>query len=194
MNILFTNQYQVLAHLLGENEYCAQATKHFSGLQESLYSEILSHLKETDEDVPYQHGQFEYYTRTVQGLSYKIHCRKPVAGGPEEIILDENEVAKGHEYCDVSSFIPSPDHTLLAYAVDHSGYETYTIYIKNLSTGELLADSTEGSDGNVVWDRDSSRLYYMTMDDEHRPDQMHMHVLGTNQSEDACLYTEDDGR
>lgn len=191
---LLLHLIQVLSHLNAENDYCAQATKHFSGLQDSLYSEILSHLKETDEDVPYKHGAFEYYTRTVQGLSYKIHCRKPVTGGPEEVILDENEVAKGHEYCDVSGIVPSPGHDLLAYAVDNSGYETYQIYVKNLRTGEILSDAIEGSDGNIVWDRDSSRLYYLTMDDEHRPDQLHLHVLGTAQSEDVCLYTEEDSR
>lgn len=74
------------------------------------------------------------------------------------------------------------------------GYETYTIFIKNLKSGAILEDRIEGSDGNIVWDRDSSRLYYLTMDEEHRPDKLYMHVLGTSQSDDVCLYTEEDGK
>jgi oligopeptidase B len=157
---------EVLSHLRAENEYCAQQTQHLLPLQEQIYNKMISHLKETDEDVPYDHGPYSYYSRTaqvrdalfinrslccmdMQGLSYKIHCRRRRPEGEEEVILDENELARGLEYCDVAAHELSPTHALLAYATDESGYETYTVRIKDLATGELLSDRIEGCDGVV---------------------------------------------
>ena len=107
----------------------------------------MSHLKETDEDLPYPYGDYEYYSKTVKGMSYSIHCRHLKSSKVEEVILDVNELAKGHEYSDVSTFKPSPNHKLLAYAVDYSGYETYCCYIKDLATNQLLNDENEVING-----------------------------------------------
>jgi oligopeptidase B len=184
----------VLNHLIEENNYCNDQMKHLEPLQKTLYNEILHHLKETDEEVPFPHGNYEYYSRTVKGLSYKIYCRRLLNGGNEEIVLDENEVAKGKEYCVVGDHTPSPDHSLLAYSVDDTGYETYKLYFKNIQTGELIGDVLEGISGEILWGGDSSTLFYMKMDDEHRPYRAFMHILGTKQSEDICFLTENDQR
>ena len=192
----------VLDYLNSENKYCKESMSHLTTLQKKLYDDMLSHLKETDEDVPYKHGNYEYYSRTVQGLAYKIHCRKQSKSETEkiptninqeeEVILDENEVAKGFEYTVVTDIEISPSHQYLAYSIDHSGYETYNIYIKDLKTGNLLSDSIENSDGSVVYAYDDSILFYMTMDEEHRPDKVFLHIVGTSQDEDICLLEEDD--
>ena len=138
---------EVLSHIRKENDYCEEMTSDLKILQEELYQDMLGRLKETDDEVPYQYGPYLYYTRTVKGRrllfksfltlfqfspslifcyagqSYKIHCRKPSsasgqATGPEQVVLDENLLAVGHEYTAVSCHEPSPDHKLLAFAVD----------------------------------------------------------------------------
>jgi oligopeptidase B len=164
---------RVIAHLNRENAYFDHKTKHLQGLKAQIYNEFVSHTKETDEEVPYPHGDWFYYTRTVTGKSYKIHCRKPsVAGAPggaEQVLLDVNELARGRKYCDVQSVRISPDHTKLAFTVDFVGYETYDVLVKDLSSGRVSADVLHETAGEVVWGKDSSELYYTTMDDEHRP-------------------------
>ena len=190
----------VLAHIKAENVFAEEMTADLKPLQENIYEDMLSRLKETDDEVPYMNGNFVYYSRTVKGLSYKIHCRKAASAvaavplGEEHIVLDENQLAAGHEYSAVSRHEPSPDHMLLAFAVDHNGYETYQLRIKDLSSGQLLSDVVEEISGEVVWGADSSTLFYMKMDDEHRPDRCYMHVLGTPQSDDLLVFREDDAR
>ena len=99
------------------------------------------------------------------------------------MVLDENALAAGHEYSAVSCHEPSPDHTLLAYAVDHNGYETYSLQIKDIATGRVLSDVLEETSGDAVWGADSTTLFYLKMDAEHRPDRCYLHVLGTPQVE-----------
>lgn len=186
---------EVLNYLHAENSFTEQSLSNLEGFREELYREILSHLQETDEEVPYRHGDYLYYSKTVKGLAYKIHCRRLAFGGPEEVVLDENEVAKGQQYADVGAWEPSPSHQLLAYSVDNSGYETYTIrVIRNLATKELFEDVIEGTSGEIVWGADDSSFLYLSLDDEHRPHKVFLHILGTSQSDDICLLTEDDGR
>ena len=124
---------EVLSHIRKENEYCEEMTSDLKPLQEELYQDMLGRLKETDDEVPYQHGPYLYYTRTVKGQSYKIHCRKPssptgLATGPEQVVLDENQLAVGHEYTAVSCHEPSPDHKLLAFAVDQVSRELNIVH------------------------------------------------------------------
>ena len=193
---------EVLDHLRKENAYTEQKTKHLEKFQKKLYEEHISHLKETDEDPPYPRGKYFYYTRTVKGLSYKIHCRKEVANFEtfskedvkEEIILDENKIAEGHKQCVISDVEPSPDHTILGYSVDFTGNETYSINLINLATGEALADQVEGIGygGAIHWGRDNSAFFYTTEDDAKRSYKLWKHVVGTKQEEDVCLLTEND--
>lgn len=189
---------QVLEYLKSENEYYQAHTKVVEGLQKKLYDSMLSNLKQTDEDVPYVKGSngYLYYTRTVEGLSYKLHCRKKGSDGTEEVILDENEVAKGHKESDISQCVTSLDDALVAYGVDHSGSETYDIKIKGATAGVTESDVTDvltNTSGDFVWGGSDGRsLYYTVMDEEHRPYQLYAHTLGSKQADDVLLYTEDD--
>ena len=142
---------EVLEHLSKENLYSQEQTKHLNLLKDKLYAEHISHLKETDEIPPYRHGKYFYYTRTEEGKAYKLHCRKrileqesiPDPNSPEEIILDENLIAAGHNYSKVSKVVLSQDHSSLAYSVDFKGNGIYTIRILNLTTDEQIDDQLQ---------------------------------------------------
>ena len=118
---------EVIGHLVKENRYTKLCTERLQPDVDALYEELLSHVKETDDSVPYPHGDFLYYTRTEKGLSYPIHCRRAGPDAPEQIVLDVNKLAEGLSHCDVGSFSPSPDHKWLAYSLDDTGNETYKV-------------------------------------------------------------------
>ena len=193
---------EVLEHLRRENAYTEEKTKHLEKFQKKLYDEHISHLKETDEDPPYPRGKYFYYTRTVKGLSYRIHCRKEASSFDvfskedikEEIVLDENKIAEGHKQCVIADVEPSPDHTILGYSVDFTGNETYTINLINLLTGEALDDQVDGVGygGEIHWGKDNDVFFYTTEDDAKRPYKLWKHVVGTKQEQDVCLLTEND--
>lgn len=185
---------EVLNHLKAENAFAESQTSHLQGLRDNLYNEMVGHLKETDEDVPHRHNEYFYYSKTVQGKAYKIHCRKPLNSEVETVVIDENKLAEGHEYSDMSTYSLSPSHNKVAYSVDHSGFETYNVnIIEDIASGREMADVIEEVDGDITWGADDSTLFYLKMDEEHRPHKIFMHIVGTNQSEDVCLYTENDG-
>ncbi|MDX6402818.1 MAG: oligopeptidase [Blastocatellia bacterium] len=181
----------VIAHLEAENAYTTAVMKPTEALQDKLYNEILSHIKQTDANVPYRWGTHFYYTRTVEGKQYPIYCRKQGSlTAPEEILLDLNELAKGQKFMAVGSFAPSDDGTLLAYSTDNTGYRQYTLQIKNLTTGELLPEKIERVD-DLAWATDNKTLFYVTEDAvTKRNDKMFRHVLGTDNYE--LLYDEKD--
>ncbi|KAF0685244.1 Aste57867_22835 [Aphanomyces stellatus] len=184
---------EILDHLKAENAYAKAAMAHLEGAQGELYKELLSHVQETDEMVPYPHGEYLYYTRTEEGKAYRIHCRKPRSGGSakETVLLDVNVLAEGQAHCDVGSVDASPDHNLVAYSVDFTGYETYDIYLKDLATN-TVTKVIEGCDGGFEWGTDRSTLFYVTQDDAHRSFKVWSHKLGTSQTDDVCWFTEDD--
>lgn len=184
--------HEILEHLRKENEHTKYKQAHLDGLRSTLYKELLSHVQETDSSCPYPFGQHLYFTRTEQGSSYKWHCRKQGEDGKEQILLDENELAKGHPHCDVGRVSPSPDHNIVAYSVDFSGYETYTIYFKDPHTGNLLADKIENTTGSISWGLDNQYVFFSTFDDAHRENKVWRHKMGSPSSEDVCLFTEDD--
>ena len=190
--------HSVIAHLNRENAYFESKFAPLRSLQAGIYKEFVSHTKETDEEVPYPHGPYMYYTRTVKGLSYPIYCRKKrqaqggsEALGAEEIVLDHNVLAKGKAHCDVQAWEMSPDHRLVAFTVDFTGYETYDIIVRDLATGKQV-DLVKDSAGQVVWGKTNAELFYTTMDEEHRPHKVWRHKLGRPQNQDECLLTEDD--
>lgn len=163
----------VMDHLNAENLYCEKKLEHLSTLRDELYSEMLFHMNETDQTMPYINGPYKYYSKTEKGLSYPIHCRSNIdvqkSNGEEIIILDGNKVAKGFEYCDINSIEPSPSHRLLAYSVDNNGYETYRLVVKVLeppvleekeSSEQDLVDINDIS-GSIVWGNDDSTLFYL---------------------------------
>jgi oligopeptidase B len=181
----------VIAHLEAENAYTTALMKPTEGLQDKLYNEILSHIKQTDNSVPYRWRDYFYYTRTIEGQQYPIFCRKQGSlNAPEQVLLDLNEMAKGQKFMSVGSFAPSDDGSLLAYSTDNTGYRQYTLQVKNLKTGELLPEKIERVD-NIAWATDNKTLFYVTEDDvTKRNDKFFRHVLGTDKYE--LLYDEKD--
>jgi len=190
---------EVLAHLHKENDFAVAKTKHLEELRKTLYEEMRSHIKETDASAGYDSGPFTYYTRTVEGLGYAIHCRRPRGAAletSEEVILDENEVSKQNtksSQTNVGDVEESPNHTMLAYTVDESGYETYDLKFKTLGPDAKEIDEVVPEvDSGVEWGKDESTIFYTKMDDQHRPYQLWRHTMGTPASEDELLYTEED--
>lgn len=181
----------VIAHLESENAYTTAMMKHTEALQEKLYNEILSHIKQTDVNVPYKRGDYFYYTRTVEGQQYPIFCRKLRSlDAPEQIVIDVNELAKGHKFMSVGAFVPSDDGNLLAYSTDSTGYRQYTLQIKNLTTGELLPERIDRIN-NVAWAADNKTIFYVTEDAvTKRNDKLFRHVLGTDKYD--LIYEEKD--
>src|SRR5712671_1620647 len=181
----------VIAHLEAENAYTDAVLKPTVPLQDKLYTEILSHIKQTDTNVPYRWGNHFYYTRTVEGKQYPIYCRKQGSlSASEEVLLDLNELAKGQKFMSVGSFAPSDDGMLLAYSTDNTGYRQYTLQIKNLRTGELLPEKIERVD-DLAWATDNKTLFYVTEDAvTKRNDKMFRHVLGSDKYD--LLYNEKD--
>ena len=184
---------EVTAYLEAENEYTAAMTAHVSELEETIYQEMVGRIKETDLSVPYLDNGFFYYDRTEEGKQYPIFCRKKGSLDAEEIVLlDQNELAKGHDYFEVWATKVSPDNRLLAYSVDATGSETFTLHIKDLVTGELLPDVIHEIDYALEWANDSSTLFYTTTDEARRSDKLWRHELGTDPSEDVLVHHETD--
>jgi len=182
---------EVIDYLNAENRYTEALMKPLEGFRESLYKEILSRIKETDESVPYRMHGYWYYQREVQGLQYPIYCRRKGAmDAPEEVLLDVNELAKGHKYTAVGLIDASPDGTKLAYTVDFTGFRQYTLHVKDLTTGELLRD-TAVRVTSTAWAADNRTLFYV---EEHettkRSYRLHRHSL--DEPQDALVYEETD--
>jgi oligopeptidase B len=186
---------EVIAYLEAENAYAEAWMAPTKSLQETLYREMLSHIKETDESYPYHYAGYFYYSRTVEGSQYTIYCRrKGSMDAPEEIILDGNELAKGHPFMALGAFSISEDQNLVAYSVDHTGFRQYTLHLKDLRTGETLSDTAERV-GSIVWANDNATLFYSIEDEEtKRQHQLYRHTLGQPQSADALVFEEPDER
>ena len=181
----------VMSHLKAEEAYTDTVMKPTAALQEKLYNEMLSHIKQTDENVPYRYGNYFYYSRTVEGKQYPIFCRKKGSTeAAEEILLDVNELAKGQQFMSVGDFIPSDDGNLLAYSTDNTGYRQYLLQIKDLRTGQLLPERIERVT-SVAWANDNKTLFYVTEDAvTKRSDKFFRHVLGTDKND--LVYDEKD--
>ncbi|MGC2398273.1 MAG: S9 family peptidase [Acidobacteriaceae bacterium] len=186
---------EVIAFLEGENAYTRAVMKPTEELQARLYTEMLSHIKETDVSVPFRYGDYFYYTRTEQGLQYPIHCRKRGSLDTEEqIMLDVNQLAAGEPFMAVGALTVSDDGNLLAYSTDNTGFRQYTLYVKDLRTGEVLPDTAQRV-GSVVWATDNRTLFYTIEDEEtKRQYQLFRHTLATPQAEDSLAYEEADER
>lgn len=184
---------KVLEYLKAENTYTESIFAPCQALQEKLYQEILSRIKETDMSVPARKGDYFYYSRTEKGKQYSIYCRKfRSLEAPEEILLDVNELAQGKAFCSLGILAVSPDHRFLAYAVDYSGEETYTLKIRNLGTGEELPEILESLSPSCQWAADNKTLFYVTLDEAKRPFKLWRHRLGEAQSSDSEIFHETD--
>ena len=181
----------VLEYLKAEDAYTLAMMKPTEGLQAKLYQEMLSHIKQTDQNVPYRLGNYFYYTRTEEGKQYPIFCRKKGSlDAKEEVVLDQNELAKGQKFMSVGAFAPSDDGNLLAYSTDNTGYRQYTLQIKNLQTGALFPEKIERVD-SLAWATDNKTIFYVTEDAvTKRSDKFFRHVLGSDKND--LLYEEKD--
>ncbi len=182
---------EVVSYLEAENAYAEAVMKPTEPFQQALYKEMLGHIKQTDANVPYRFGDYFYYSRTVEGKQYPIFARKRKSlDAPEEITLDQNELAKGYKFFSVGAYSVSDDGNLLAYSTDSTGYRQYTLQIKDLRTGRLLPDRAERV-LNVSWARDNKTIFYVTEDQvTKRSDRFFRHVLGTDKYEQ--IYHEPD--
>lgn len=170
---------EVIAHLEAENTYTESVLKPTATLQDKLYKEMVGHIKETDVTVPYRSGDYFYYTRTEQGKQYPIYARKKGSvEAKEEIVLDQNELAKGFKFFSIQAYVPSDDGNLLAYSTDTTGYRQFKLQVKDLRTGQLLPDTFDRV-GNVSWASDNKTLFFTTEDAvTKRSDKFFRHVLG----------------
>lgn len=186
---------EVITYLEAENAYLAEIMAHTADLQEKLYQEMRGRIKETDMSVPYIKGDYLYYQRTEDDKQYPIYCRKRKnEGAAEEVLLDQNELAAGLDYCEVGVFRVSPNHQLLAYSLDTNGSERYTLFVKDLQTGERLVEEIPNTYYSAEWANDNQTIFYTTLNDAMRTDKLYRHQLGSQVNEDVLLFHEEDER
>ncbi|MBD8505902.1 S9 family peptidase [Hoyosella sp. G463] len=200
---------EVIDYLASENAYTERRTAHLSGLREKIFTEIKNRTQETDMSVPVRRGPWWYYSRTVEGQQYGLSCRCPIAGEDdwtppavesgagmpgEQVLLDANKEAEGHEFFSLGSFAVTEDGNLLAYGVDTAGDERYTLRVKDLRTDELLGDEIPNTSPGALWDPSGTYLFYLTVDESWRPDTVWRHQLGAPSSDDVVVFHEPDER
>lgn len=184
----------VLAYLKAENEYADVMMAGSKKFEEHLFEEIKGRIKPSDLSVPYKLDDYFYYTRFEEGKEYPVYCRKKLSlDNPEEVILDVNLLAEGHEYCSVAGCTVSSNQQLLAYGIDTQGRRVYTIHVKNLATGEVLKDEIPDVTGNIAWANDNRTLFYSRQDPRTlRSYQIKRHRLGESWEQDPVVYEEPD--
>lgn len=198
---------EVIAHLEAENAHVEAETAHLEPLRQQIFDEIKARTKETDLSVPTRRGEWWYYGRSFEGKQYGVHCRCPIGGTDdwtppdldehtdipgEQILLDENLEADGHDFFAVGASSVSPDGNLLAYSVDVVGDERYTLRFKNLRTGNTYPDEIAGIAVGVTWAADSATVYYTTVDDAWRPDTVWRHHLGSPGPDEKVFHEPDE--
>jgi oligopeptidase B len=184
---------EVLAYLAAENSYADLVMAPTEPLQERLYREILGRVQETDTSAPTLYKGWWTYTRTVEGLDYELYCRRRGSMDvPEEVVLDANELAKGHDYFDLGYVERSPDESVVAYASDFDGSERHELRFRDLSTGQDLDDVIQGVYYGAAWAADSRTFLYVRADAAMRPFQVWRHELGTSSAQDVLVLQEDD--
>jgi oligopeptidase B len=186
---------EVLDHLRAENTYTEQRLSHLGDLRERLFDEIRSRIQETDLSVPARKGDWWYLSRTEEGKQYPISCRRRGApDGPEEVMLDANELAGESEYFGLGLFEVCPEHRIAAYSTDYSGGELYTLRFRDVEQGKDLADEIPGTYYGGAWSKDASSFFYTRPDEAMRPYQLWRHRIGTPASDDELVLQEDDER
>jgi oligopeptidase B len=182
----------ILAYLEAENAWFEARMAPHRPLVETLFTEMRGRIKEADKSVPQKDGDFLYWIEFAQGAEYKTWWRRPVAGGDDQLILDEVALAQGHEYFRLGAISVSSDGRLLAYATDVDGSERYTVRIKHLATGDILPDTIPGTLSALVWVAGDRGLVYSLANEQWRTDNARLHWLGQANEQDVELYHEDD--
>lgn len=185
---------EVIAYLDAENAYAQGMLEHTRAKEEALFLELKARVKENDESVPYKDGGYFYYNKYRQGKDYAINYRKRGSlDAEEELLMDENERAKGHSYYDLGTLEISSDNQLLAYSEDTVSRRLYQMRFRNLITGEDYAEVLENTTGEAIWANDNKTVFYVNKDTETLQEQkVYRHILGTPQSEDVLVYEETD--
>ena len=198
---------EVIAHLEAENAHVEAETAHLEPLRQQIFDEIKARTKETDLSVPTRRGDWWYYGRSFEGKQYGVHCRCPISSPDdwtppvldehtdirgEQILLDENDEADGHDFFSVGASSVSPDGNFLAFSIDVVGDERYTLRFKDLRTGELLHDMITGIAVGVTWAADNASVYYSTVDEAWRPDTVWRHHLGSDGPDEKVFHEPDE--
>ena len=192
---------EIRKYLEAENAYVQEVMADTSGFEDRLFEEIKARIKQTDMSVPYRENAYRYYRRYEEGQEYEIHCRRPISdrrepnrsADGEQVILDVNQVAAGHEFCQVASRPVSPSGHLLAYAVDTVGRRQYALRVRDLATGDELPDVVVDVTSNIAWAADSRSFFYARHDPTTlRPYQILRHRLGDDPGDDRLVYEETD--
>ncbi|MFT4200946.1 S9 family peptidase [Gordonia sp. (in: high G+C Gram-positive bacteria)] len=199
---------EVIAYLDGQNEYVKAQTAHLKPLQDAIFGEIKSRTQETDMSVPTRTGDYWYFARTEEGKAYGISARCPVRGTDdwdpptispgeklpgEQVVLDSNVEAADHEFFSLGGASVSEDGRWLAFGTDTVGNERYTLRIRNLDTGDELAETIADTTGGAIWSRDARYLFYQTVDDAWRPDTVWRHEIGSSQPDVKVFHEPDEG-
>jgi len=199
---------ETTAYLEAENAYMSAMTEGLADLRTAIFGEIKARTQETDLSVPARKNGWWRYARTVEGQQYAIHCRRRVLDGEtvppvpqdgkplegEEVLLDGNELAAGHEFFSLGALAVSPDEALLAYSTDFSGDERFTLRVKDLASGRTLPDEVPNTHYGCAWSLDGTALFYVTVDDAWRPYRVWRHRVGTPASDDVVVFEEADER
>lgn len=193
------NDPETMKYLRAESDYLEEVMGHTKPLQEKLFSEMRGRIQETDSTVPEKRGEYFHYERHEAGKQYPIFCRKHRSlDAPEEILLDQNALAEGKPFCGISGIETSPDGSKLAYLADFDGAEIFTIYIKDLASGEYFAETIGNVSGSayerfgVEWANDNKTVFYITLDATLRPDKLFRHTIGTDPKDDTLILHEAD--
>ena len=183
----------VIAYLEQENRYQEMMMKDTESLQKELYDEIVGRIKQDDVSCPIKRNGYYYYSRYEEGQEYPVYCRrKDNMDNPEQILLDGNEMAKGHHYFDIGAYSVSPDNELLAYSIDTVSRRQYDIFVKEIETGIIFPEVIKNTTGNMVWANDNETLFYSVKDESLRSCKVMRHKLGDDPANDELVYFEED--
>ena len=184
---------EILAHLEQENSYLETVLAPLKETREALYEELVSRIEKDDSTVPVFDNGYWYYTRYSGENEYPVYLRKPALDAEPQVLLDANVMSEGHNYFSIGSYSVSSSNTLMAYSEDTLSRRIYTVYVKNLDSGEKLNDVLEGTSGSAVWANDNEHLFYVKKDPQTLLGyQVYRHKLGTSQKDDVLVYEESD--
>ena len=183
---------EILAYLKAENRYFEAHMKAQKPLVETLFQEMKGRIQEDDSSVPQKDGDWIYWSTFSKGSQYRRHYRKPAAGGKDQLILDQNKLAKGKDYFQLGELVISPDGRLMAYAYDDNGSERFEVHFRDLTTGKDLPDVIPDTLSGLVWSADSGGLFYGVANENWRTDRLYFHRLGDDSQKAHLIYKEPD--
>ncbi|MCY4048570.1 MAG: S9 family peptidase [Hyphomicrobiales bacterium] len=185
---------EIREHLLEENRRAETFLETGTSLRKELFAEMKARIRERDTSAPLPHGAWMYYEREVAGGEHSLFCRKPRGGGRGHVLLDGNREARGKTYYKIGDACHSPDHKHFAWSEDNSGGEEYLLQIRDIETKKLLKERITMTDGSFEWSRDGESLFYVRIDEHHRPRQVFRHKIGSDVASDVLIFEEKDPR